>query len=57
MPQHNYSPMYVRDLKESLREETERQIRRDRPDLVEALDRGDDITIGGYWRSKDFELA
>lgn len=50
------SPLYLRDLKDSLREEFETGIRKERPDLLEALDNGDDIRIGEVFRITDCEI-
>jgi predicted methyltransferase len=46
----NGTPIYLRDFKEIDRAGLEREIRRDYPELVKALDQGDDIKIGVFLR-------
>lgn len=49
------SPLYLRDLNQESRLSMEAFIRNERPDLILSLDNGDDITIGGYYKSEQFE--
>lgn len=51
------SMLYVRDLKENLQEEVERDIRKNRPDLVAALEDGQDILIGDIYKASRYEIA
>lgn len=52
-----YGILYLRDLSDQCREAYEKEIRKTRPDLVKALDEGEDIEVGGTYRVKDFYLA
>jgi hypothetical protein len=48
--------LYLRDLKDTLREDIEKQIRKHRPDLIKALEEGEDISIGDMYNPENFGL-
>ena len=49
--------LYLNDLRESMREDTIAEIKRSRPDLVPMIEMGDDIQIGTYFTTDDYELV
>lgn len=56
--ENNYvTDVLLRELKDSIREGFERIIRRDRPDLVAALENDDDIVIGSYLKAEAFAAS
>jgi len=51
------SVIYLRDLKEgTIKDEYEAEIRRERPDLIPALENGDDIIIAESYKPEDYEV-
>jgi hypothetical protein len=52
-----YGNYFLRDLTPELRKLKEDEIRADRPDLIPALENGDDIVIGDNYDPKDYEIA
>jgi len=49
------SAIYLRDLKEGpIKEEILREIRKKRPDLLAAIEEGDDVEIGEYAKPEDY---
>ncbi len=48
--------LFLRDLKQNLRDEVEADIRKSRPDLIPALEAGDDIEIGEIFHSKEYKV-
>jgi hypothetical protein len=49
-------PVFLRDLKEELRKLTEQEIRKDRPDLVGAMEQNDDIQVGVYFYTSGYKV-
>lgn len=49
--------LYLRDLRNELREDIEKIIRSQRPDLANDMEFGDDILIGEIFKAKDFKIA
>jgi len=56
MPKFNV-PLYLRDLSSGIRAEVEKTLRDTRPDLLELLNKGDDIEIGELFEVKDCKKA
>lgn len=51
------SPLYLRDLNAEAKLSLEAHLRNERLDLIESLDRGDDIVIGGYYQASNYKKA
>lgn len=52
------SPLYLRDLKPDLQDSIKRNIvAQGDQKLIDALEAGDDIEVGGIYYTQDFEVA
>jgi len=51
------TPLYLRDLKDSLQDDIKRALLKKRPDLEAHLDSEGDIAVGEYYRYEDYHSA
>ncbi len=54
-PSYGWS-LYLRDLNEKLQKIEIEEIKKHRPDLVDALDKGEDILVGLTFNIKDYKV-
>ena len=49
--------LYLRDLVQTVHEEFATEIRRKRPDLVQALNEDEDIIVGDFYSTEEFQAS
>lgn len=49
--------IYLNDLRARIREEVLEQIKKERPDLLEAIEAGDDVKVGDSIKVKEYKIV